>query len=352
MAPLIIRYNLDPTGSDPNNLVLGEQHTLSGRTVRAIAPTYGAYFVDSLVITDLTTNQPLVRDVQWYPGEMYEVPTAKYGKDVFALIIITDTTVSNNVSIQYQAIGGEYSTPDQAIVDMLNNLNIDNRPIAWQDIIHKPSAFPPSMHLHDAGDVYGFEYVVHALERLRNAVELGDQVSHDLIYKYIDLKVGTLASSATVGQLTTETNNRIAADNALNTLIAANTTAIANEVTRATTAENAMTATIATAVANSNKLQPLTDAASIVWDLNVGNSANITIAGNRAIAAPINMKVGTFILEITQDAVGGRTVTWDPVFKFPAGVKPVLSTAANAVDLFSFYCNGTTMYGSYVRGLA
>jgi hypothetical protein len=186
--PLLIRYNLDPTGVSSNNLVQGEQHTLVSRLVRTIVPTYGAYFAESMIITDLATNKQLVRGAQWYPGELYDVPTAKYGKDIYALLVITDTTVSNNVSIQYQAIGGEYSSVDPALLQLLDTLSIDNRPIAWPNIINKPEQFPPSMHLHDIGDVYGFEYVTHALERIRQAIELGDQVSHDQIYKYIDNK--------------------------------------------------------------------------------------------------------------------------------------------------------------------
>jgi hypothetical protein len=189
MPPTILKYPLDPTGVSPDNLVQNEPHTMVHRHVRSIAPTYGAFFTESVVIVDTVNNSPLVKDTQYYAAEMYELPTERYGKEICSIIVITDATVSDSVMITYQALGGEFSTPMDAIVQMLNNLALDNRPVSWPNIIERPSQFPPSMHLHDAGDIYGFEYVVHALDRIRAALEAGDEISHDAIYRYIDTAV-------------------------------------------------------------------------------------------------------------------------------------------------------------------
>jgi hypothetical protein len=186
-TPLVIRYPLDPTGTSTNNLVTGEiQNLTANRTVRAIAPMYGAFYTDSLVVTDTATNKVLTPGTQYYAAEMYELPTARYGKQICAIILITDTTVSNTVSLQYQALGGPYSTSAQAIIQQIENLNLDDRPAAWGDILDRPSEFPPAFHLHDIGDVYGFEYLVHAIDRVRDAIEVGDTAQYDQIYAYID----------------------------------------------------------------------------------------------------------------------------------------------------------------------
>ena len=186
--PITVKYPLDPTGVSPNNLVQGEVCTLVTRPVRSIAPMYGAFYEESMVVTDLDTGIAL-DNTQWYAGELYDVPTAKYGKAVYALVIIIDQSVSNNVSIKYQAVGGEYSICDTAIRNLMNTLDLVTRPASWPDIIHKPAEYPPSQHLHDAGDIYGFEYIVHAIDRVRAAVEFGDTVSHDIIYKYVDSSI-------------------------------------------------------------------------------------------------------------------------------------------------------------------
>jgi hypothetical protein len=186
MTAAIVRYPLDKTGLSPNNLVHGELHTLPNRNTRAIATTYGAFFTESLRITDVATQLQLVRGTQFYVAELYEVPTEQYGKEICAIIVITDKNVSANISLQYQALGGEWSTSSVAVVHMLDNLALDNRPVAWSGVIQKPSEYPPSHHLHDVGDVYGFEYMVHALDRIRMAIELGDAASHDQLNTRID----------------------------------------------------------------------------------------------------------------------------------------------------------------------
>ena len=104
------------------------------------------------------------------------------------------------------------------------------------------------------------------------------------------------------------------------------------------------TATINANIAN----QTLTDSSSINWDTSLGSVATVTLGGNRTVAAPTNLKIGTYILHIIQDGTGGRTLTWNSIFKWPAGVAPVLTSTGGRRDLFSFVCDGTNLYGSYL----
>jgi hypothetical protein len=94
--------------------------------------------------------------------------------------------------------------------------------------------------------------------------------------------------------------------------------------------------------------QTLTDGATISWDVSAGQIATVTLAGNRTIAAPTNLKVTTYLLHVIQDATGSRTLTWNSVFKWPAGAAPPLTTTANARDIFSFISDGTNLYGSFL----
>lgn len=193
-TPLVIQLPLDPSGVSPDNLVTGEPHTLiANRNYRCIAPDQGAFYANSLKVYDGTT---LLTTEQYYACEMYELPSERYGAEIDAIIIINDTSVSNNVTITYQALGGPYGTSAQAIIQQIEALQLDDRPVAWGDIIGKPSEFPPSYHLHDIGDVYGFEYVVHALDRIRDAILIGDQAAFDAVYRYIDAAIAQLQSLA------------------------------------------------------------------------------------------------------------------------------------------------------------
>jgi len=113
-----------------------------------------------------------------------------------------------------------------------------------------------------------------------------------------------------------------------------------------------------TTVDKSNALsQTLTDTsgsivttAKAAWDVADGRVATITLTGTgRTMPAPLNLKVGTYILRVYQDATGSRTITsWNAVFKWTAAVAPVLSTGANKLDIITFFSDGTNLYGSYL----
>lgn len=88
----------------------------------------------------------------------------------------------------------------------------------------------------------------------------------------------------------------------------------------------------------------LTDGASIDWNTALGQVAKVTLAGNRTMNAPTNLQNGAcYTLQVTQDATGSRTLTWDTIFKFTGGTAPTLSTAASARDHITFKYNGTTL---------
>jgi len=112
-------------------------------------------------------------------------------------------------------------------------------------------------------------------------------------------------------------------------------------------------------MANSNQMfgtsqtsKVLNDGVTINWNASLGVIGVVTIAGNRTIAFPTNLTLGTYILTVIQDATGSRTLTWNASFKWPGGIAPTLSTVANSKDLFSFVYDGTYLYGSYLRGMA
>jgi hypothetical protein len=96
----------------------------------------------------------------------------------------------------------------------------------------------------------------------------------------------------------------------------------------------------------------LTDAPNITWNANDDDGkGNVTLVlgGNRILDNPSNMQSGTvYNLLVAQDATGSRTLTYGSVFKWAGGVVPTLSTAANAIDIFTFIYDGTDLYGSAV----
>lgn len=92
----------------------------------------------------------------------------------------------------------------------------------------------------------------------------------------------------------------------------------------------------------------LTDGTNVSWNLDDSPSAKVTLAGNRTLDNPSNLKDGmTYMIKVVQDATGSRTLSYGSAYDWTAlgGSTPTLSTTANAEDLLVFYSDGTKMYG-------
>lgn len=76
----------------------------------------------------------------------------------------------------------------------------------------------------------------------------------------------------------------------------------------------------------------------------LSNSLTFTFgAGNLTLANPTGVIAGqNYQIAITQDSVGGRTITYGTNWKFGGGTAPTLSTGANDVDILSCLAYTTT----------
>lgn len=88
----------------------------------------------------------------------------------------------------------------------------------------------------------------------------------------------------------------------------------------------------------------LTDGASIAWDMSQGNIYQVTLAGNRTLAAPTNPRVGAvYMLKVLQDATGSRTLAYNAVYHAAGGAITVTATAAHW-DWLRVTCISATVF--------
>lgn len=195
MGTIILKYPEDPTGVNPNNLVINEPHDLGPARNRAFVPTYGSYFTESMIVTEAVTNRVLTKGVHYIAAQLQQDASMAMDKEICAVVVVIDPDVRDSLLFTYQVVGGVFSTSATALAQMIENLDIDYRAVEWGAIIGKPTAFPPAPHLHDIGDIYGFEYLVEALDALRNAILIGDEAAHDELRQYIQYEDGLLRQS-------------------------------------------------------------------------------------------------------------------------------------------------------------
>ena len=95
----------------------------------------------------------------------------------------------------------------------------------------------------------------------------------------------------------------------------------------------------------------LTSGTSVTLDISQGSVFTITLAHNISTFTWSNPAtsgdVSAFVLKVTQDGTGSRTISFPAAVDFAGGTAPTLSTGANDVDVFVFFTvdAGTTYFG-------
>lgn len=84
----------------------------------------------------------------------------------------------------------------------------------------------------------------------------------------------------------------------------------------------------------------LTDGVTITIDGSLSNNFIVTLAGNRTLANPTNMRDGAYYnVWVKQDGTGSRSISFGSKFVTPANETITLSTGANALDILTFQYN-------------
>ena len=190
MTTLINRYDFDPSGLNPNNLVSNETHILEPHPVRVIAPMYGAFFINGLVVIDSSNNNILVRNVHYKCTELLQDLTKHLGLEIYSLILIIDPVISSEIEISYQTVGGYYQQDLSNLINLYTTMVNTNGPVDWNNILNRPETFPPTLHRHFVKDIYGYEPVVYELERIVNAITLNNVPLFEALLDYVQLQLG------------------------------------------------------------------------------------------------------------------------------------------------------------------
>jgi hypothetical protein len=191
---IVSRYQLDKTGINPDNYVSGEVHVLNGGLdYSAVVPKYGAFYTDSLVVYDDSTNKVLVKGTDYITVELVKEASLSYGKEINLVILIDKKSNANVVRINYQVLGGPYENQTTSIDKVYDAIVNDTRGVDWvTGVFGKPYQYNPSLHTHYLRDVRGFEPVVDVLERINRSLEIRTTRSYELLVQWVISQVDSI----------------------------------------------------------------------------------------------------------------------------------------------------------------
>lgn len=175
----------DETGTLPENRIENEKREPKGTQNRGLFARFGAFYADSLIIRD--ANGVVVTKDKYEEALFRPTLSGKVAANVIAAVVITDDTLPSPFYMDYQCVGGPFGASNEVLMEMYEKLNTDDRPAHWGSIIGKPKdGYKPAHHLQDIGDLYGAEYWVAVMERMADLFLMGDNASHDEIWRRID----------------------------------------------------------------------------------------------------------------------------------------------------------------------
>lgn len=192
---LPLRFEEDLTGANPANFITNHPHDLNPNwRNRILVPPYGAFYTDGLVLRDeagvrlnrgagkhyICVESPRSHAA---PGNL--TLNEVTGKETAQFIVVIDQSVSNRVYSDIHYVGGDYSFGLELIKQAIDTLDLDNRPVSWEDVSDKDRAFLPAFHYTDARDIMNMGAVCYWLEKIHEALLVGDTDRWRGLYSYL-----------------------------------------------------------------------------------------------------------------------------------------------------------------------
>jgi hypothetical protein len=166
-----IQYIQDYSGTLADNEIPYERHVIKTGGNRAVFPRYAPFFSDGMVVYDIIRGVTLVRGADYVLIDLAQEATLRAGVELHCMIVITNPAVSVEVTLAYRTVGGALSMVASNITKMYEDMMSDQKKVDWlTEVTNKQEKYPPSSHSHHLSQVFGFEEVIYAIERLRTAV--------------------------------------------------------------------------------------------------------------------------------------------------------------------------------------
>lgn len=199
---MALSYVLDPTGTSTNNLVSNDIFNVTPGSNTAIVPTAGMYFSISLIVTNSINGTIMTRNVDYICIELSGEMTGKYGQEINGAVLWLGTTGVTSVSLQYQCLGGDTAYDNTLLQELIQNTTLTSQQLEWSNILNKPNAYTPNNHINMLSDIYGFEPLVYAIERLSKLVNLNNTVSYQSLMDWVTSQLANVNSTTNSLSLT------------------------------------------------------------------------------------------------------------------------------------------------------
>jgi len=186
-------YDLDTSGVSSQNRIQDERHTLPTHIeekFRFIVPRNAPFFTMNyeVYLIDPSTNskKKLERYTHYADSHPYAALTNALQKQLCGSIMITDSSITGTVSIEYNTIGGPFTIDDAKILEILANRATNPVTVDWSQVANVPDKFPPEIHYHPAENLGEYGELVNAVKNNTEAMLIETNVNSTVLKKHLE----------------------------------------------------------------------------------------------------------------------------------------------------------------------
>lgn len=176
-SPAPNTYPFDGSGTVSTNLVQNEIHTLTVinyRDYHYLIPDFAPFYAESLVLEfragPADPFVALTEGIDYYPALQFIGASRATGKPVYGAISFNNLSLTGQVRIGYQTVGGEWTLDVPKLTELTANIIYNPRTTTWENVINPPNHFPPVAHSWELDDMVGQQEVLSALHDIEQAI--------------------------------------------------------------------------------------------------------------------------------------------------------------------------------------
>lgn len=168
-------YPYDPTGSNPECLVKGEQHVLADYPNKwgCVIPLFAPFYRKDFTLRHVEEDRELHEGIDYYLGHYYKTASEENKMPIFGSVMIIDQTLSGTLEFtQYRTLGGRYNMLKRVIDVHLNQEDMgDPRNLDWEDVIRYEMTVPAVDAPDNRVEAIANDPITGGLDRIRKALE-------------------------------------------------------------------------------------------------------------------------------------------------------------------------------------
>lgn len=171
MADPVVIYPEDFTGQAASNRIVGEQIIITApgdRRYHTAMPSFAPMYEKGLTVFLRRLDGVIIElhiGIDFYMSHKFGEASLATMHPIYGSISFLRRDIVGTLIVNYQTLGGDWTIDEQKILEILANQTRNPRTTAWEQVANPPREFPVVNHPWNLDDMVGQKEILEILER-------------------------------------------------------------------------------------------------------------------------------------------------------------------------------------------